>query len=48
MAHRTALKPLAAVLITAALGACNTADRLSQVGATPALSAIEDPTTQPG
>jgi len=37
-----------AALIAGALGACNTADRLSQVGATPALSAIEDPTTQPG
>jgi flagellar L-ring protein precursor FlgH len=48
MAPRIALKPLAAVLIAGALGACNTADRLSQVGATPALSAIEDPTTQPG
>ena len=35
-------------LLCTALGACNTADRLSQVGATPALSAIEDPTTQPG
>lgn len=30
------------------LGACNTVDRLSQIGATPALSAIEDPTSQPG
>ena len=39
---------VAAALIVGALGACNTADRLSQVGATPALSAIEDPTTQPG
>ena len=39
---------VAAALIAGALGACNTVDRLSQVGATPALSAIEDPTTQPG
>jgi flagellar L-ring protein FlgH len=39
---------LAAVLLTVSLTACNTADRLSQVGATPALSAIEDPTAHPG
>ena len=45
---RTRLRHVAALLIAGALGACNTADRLSQVGATPALSAIEDPTTQPG
>jgi flagellar L-ring protein precursor FlgH len=32
----------------ASLGACNTADRLSQIGKEPALSAIENPTTQPG
>ncbi|GJE28522.1 flagellar basal body L-ring protein FlgH [Methylobacterium organophilum] len=37
-----------ALLACAGLGACNTVDRLSQVGATPALSAIEDPTSQPG
>ena len=37
-----------AALACAGLGACNTVDRLSQVGATPALSAIEDPTSQPG
>jgi flagellar L-ring protein precursor FlgH len=48
MVSRIVLNPLAAALIAGALGACNTADRLSQVGATPALSAIEDPTTQPG
>ena len=39
---------VAAAFIVGALGACNTADRLSQVGATPAPSAIEDPTAQPG
>lgn len=39
---------VAVALIAGVLGACNTADRLSQVGATPALSAIEDPTTQSG
>lgn len=30
------------------LAGCNTADRLSNIGATPALSAIEDPTAQAG
>jgi len=30
------------------LGACAATDRLSQVGRAPALSAIEDPTAQPG
>lgn len=39
---------LAAALLCSALGACNTVDRLSQIGATPALSAIEDPTAQAG
>ncbi|MGX7706409.1 flagellar basal body L-ring protein FlgH [Methylobacterium sp. Gmos1] len=32
----------------ALLAGCNTADRLTQIGATPTLSAIEDPTAQPG
>ncbi len=39
---------LATALLCTALGACNTVDRLSQIGATPALSAIEDPTAQAG
>ena len=30
------------------LGACNSIDRLSQIGAQPVLSSIEDPTSQPG
>ena len=38
----------AALLACTGLGACNTVDRLSQIGATPALSAIEDPTAQAG
>ncbi|AWN41876.1 flagellar basal body L-ring protein FlgH [Methylobacterium durans] len=38
----------ALVAVSAGLGACNTADRLSQVGERPALSAIEDPTAQAG
>jgi flagellar L-ring protein precursor FlgH len=40
---------LAATLAAASsLGACNTVDRLSQIGAQPPLSAIADPTAQPG
>jgi flagellar L-ring protein FlgH len=39
---------LSAIAVPLALGACNTADRLANIGATPALSAIQDPTTQPG
>ncbi len=39
---------LTTVALPLALGACNTADRLSNIGATPALSAIQDPTAQPG
>ncbi|MER2265515.1 flagellar basal body L-ring protein FlgH [Methylobacterium oxalidis] len=44
-------RPLAAAALAAlaaGLGACNTVDRLSQVGERPALSAIEDPTAQAG
>ncbi|WP_133772962.1 flagellar basal body L-ring protein FlgH [Enterovirga rhinocerotis] len=39
-----------AVLAAAALGlaGCGAADRLANIGATPALSAIKDPTAQPG
>jgi flagellar L-ring protein precursor FlgH len=39
---------LAVALLSGSLGACNTVDRLSQIGATPKLSAIEDPTAQAG
>ena len=39
---------LGTALVGAALGGCNTMDRLSNIGATPALAAIEDPTAQPG
>ena len=45
---KTPLALAAILLACSALGACNTVDRLSQVGATPALSSIEDPTSQPG
>ena len=42
--HRLA----ATLVVCLGLGACNTVDRLSQIGATPKLSAIEDPTAQAG
>ncbi|KMO30205.1 flagellar basal body L-ring protein FlgH [Methylobacterium aquaticum] len=45
----SALSRLALVGVAGALLAgCNTVDRLSNIGATPTLSAIEDPTAQPG
>jgi flagellar L-ring protein precursor FlgH len=47
MTHR-ARPALAVALLCTGLGACNTADRLSQIGARPTLAAIEDPTAQPG
>jgi len=36
------------LLLTASLGACNTMDRLADVGRAPALTAIEDPTAMAG
>ncbi|MGY2046921.1 flagellar basal body L-ring protein FlgH [Methylobacterium sp. JK268] len=36
------------VVLAAGLSACNTVDRLSNIGATPTLSAIQDPTAQAG
>lgn len=44
------LIPRIALFATVAtlLGACSAADRLASVGEVPALSAIEDPTAQPG
>ena len=39
---------LAGLALAPLLGACNTADRLANIGATPKLSAIEDPTAQAG
>jgi flagellar L-ring protein precursor FlgH len=36
------------VLALPALGACGAADRLANIGQPPSLSAIEDPTSQPG
>ncbi|KRQ13573.1 flagellar basal body L-ring protein FlgH [Bradyrhizobium sp. DASA03076] len=40
---------ISALLLTAsALGGCSSIDRLSQIGEQPKLSAIDNPTTQPG
>src|SRR3569833_4087108 len=40
---------ISALLLTAcALGGCSSIDRLSQIGEQPKLSAIANPTTQPG
>ena len=47
-ALRLLLPLLALAALAPSLAACNSADRLSQVGGRPVLSAIEDPTSQPG
>ena len=39
---------LAGLALSPLIGACNTVDRLANIGATPKLSAIEDPTAQAG
>jgi flagellar L-ring protein precursor FlgH len=44
----TLVRVSALALVAGSLAACGTADRLANVGAAPALSAIEDPTAQPG
>ena len=42
-------RPLAlTVLLAAGLGGCSSLDRLASIGEKPALTAIENPTTQPG
>ncbi|MAA98261.1 MAG: flagellar basal body L-ring protein [Stappia sp.] len=46
VARRTA--PLLAIALATTLGACGSADRLANVGKTPSLSAIQDPTTTAG
>src|SRR5262245_20397054 len=38
----------ALLLASSALGGCSSIDRLSQIGEQPKLSAIDNPTTQPG
>jgi flagellar L-ring protein precursor FlgH len=43
-----ALAAALAILSAFGLGGCSSLDRLSNVGKAPALSAIEDPTAQPG
>ncbi|MGL5736449.1 MAG: flagellar basal body L-ring protein FlgH [Beijerinckiaceae bacterium] len=37
-----------AIIVSIVLGGCGAADRLAQIGAQPPLSAIQDPTAQPG
>lgn len=44
--RRTAISAL--LLAASALGGCSSIDRLSQIGEQPKLSAIDNPTTQPG
>ena len=44
--HRIAISGL--LLASCALGGCSSIDRLSQIGEQPKLSAIDNPTTQPG
>jgi flagellar L-ring protein precursor FlgH len=49
MSHRSRLKAsVSLVLLAALLGGCSALDRLKNVGEQPALSAIENPTAQPG
>lgn len=42
------LRLLLVTLVALPLAACGAADRLANIGATPKLSAVEDPTAQPG
>ncbi len=42
------LRLAAATMLALSVGACGAADRLANVGATPKLSPVDDPTTQPG
>lgn len=42
------VKAIAALALITSLGACSTLDRLSSVGEAPKLTAISDPTVQPG
>ena len=46
--HRRRSAISALLLATCALGGCSSIDRLSQIGEQPKLSAIDNPTTQPG
>lgn len=44
----TALRSAAVLSLVALLGGCSTIDKLSSIGEAPKLSAIENPTAQPG
>ena len=46
--HFKILTTFAALLSAAALGGCSSIDRLKNIGETPNLTAIENPTAQPG
>jgi len=48
MRQNALLRASLVVGLAASLGACGAADRLADVGKAPTLSAIEDPTAQPG
>jgi flagellar L-ring protein precursor FlgH len=48
MTLRNFAKLTSVLALTASLGACATADRLSQIGKPPALSPVEDPTAVKG
>ncbi|MEO1200401.1 MAG: flagellar basal body L-ring protein FlgH [Pseudomonadota bacterium] len=41
-------RPVCTALLALSVAGCSAADRLANIGETPALSAIEDPTTAPG
>ncbi len=43
-----ATRILLGIVLVSSLGACSTMDRLAQVGQSPTLTAIDDPTTAPG
>ncbi len=43
-----ATRILLGIALVSSLGACSTMDRLAQVGQAPTLTAIDDPTTDPG
>jgi flagellar L-ring protein precursor FlgH len=48
MSNRSRLPASAAILISGLLASCSAIDRLKNIGEQPALSAIENPTAQPG
>src|SRR5215213_10732577 len=49
MPHTPRLPPsIALILLTGLVGGCSALDRLKNIGEQPALSAIENPTAQPG